>query len=281
MKYIVPLCRVFTLVNVGVLFLRLQQNMNPTVNVPNPFPNKDQKFETEILIPPATKDSSFQYLHQLHHQQQSASVLQQDQRPSTPSTVSSTPSSSFFVLHRRKVRQERRIVIRWILTFTFATLSASLCFSNPSVNYPAIPNFLAWLFVLLSCVAVYQVIILPPSWNALPSNSNNSQMTKAGSLQASNESKGPSHTLFSCPLVPVIPLAGIACNTFMMGGLPLQSWILCVVWMGLGTLIYFFYGMHHAVLNSKNDDESLPLIPVHNDGEQGVATNYSSTSNPS
>ena len=51
---------------------------------------------------------------------------------------------------------------------------------------------------------------------------------------------------FRTPLVPVIPVLGILICFAMMAGLPLDTWIRLVVWMGLGILIYYFYSQHRA-----------------------------------
>jgi APA family basic amino acid/polyamine antiporter len=80
---------------------------------------------------------------------------------------------------------------------------------------------------------------------------------------------------FSCPWVPSIPLGGLVCNAAMMGSLPLSSWLFALVWLSLGTAIYFLYGIHHSALaqNNKVGEEaplmmseshtSLPLLTPH------------------
>ena len=46
---------------------------------------------------------------------------------------------------------------------------------------------------------------------------------------------------FRTPLVPVVPLGGIAVCGAMMLGLPLGTWIRLVVWFVIGLVIYFTY----------------------------------------
>ena len=53
---------------------------------------------------------------------------------------------------------------------------------------------------------------------------------------------------FRTPLVPLVPILGIAICGYMMYGLPADTWIRLGVWMGLGLLIYFGYGMKHSRL---------------------------------
>ncbi len=54
---------------------------------------------------------------------------------------------------------------------------------------------------------------------------------------------------FRTPLVPLVPILGIATCLFMMVFLPLDTWIRLVVWMMIGFDVYLFYGMKHGKLN--------------------------------
>ncbi len=54
---------------------------------------------------------------------------------------------------------------------------------------------------------------------------------------------------FRTPLVPLVPILGVATCLFMMVFLPLDTWIRLVVWMMLGFDVYLFYGMKHGKLN--------------------------------
>jgi len=54
---------------------------------------------------------------------------------------------------------------------------------------------------------------------------------------------------FRTPLVPFVPIAGIAVCLFMMVFLPLDTWIRLIVWMMIGFDLYLFYGMKNSVLN--------------------------------
>jgi basic amino acid/polyamine antiporter, APA family len=54
---------------------------------------------------------------------------------------------------------------------------------------------------------------------------------------------------FRTPLVPLIPLLGVATCLFMMVFLPLDTWIRLVVWMMIGFDVYLFYGMKNSHLN--------------------------------
>src|SRR6185436_2001943 len=46
---------------------------------------------------------------------------------------------------------------------------------------------------------------------------------------------------FRTPLVPLVPILGIAVCLFMMVFLPLDTWIRLIVWLAVGFVIYFGY----------------------------------------
>ena len=51
---------------------------------------------------------------------------------------------------------------------------------------------------------------------------------------------------FRTPWVPVLPLVSVAFCVYLMINLPLLTWLRFVLWMGIGALIYFLYGVRHS-----------------------------------
>jgi APA family basic amino acid/polyamine antiporter len=51
---------------------------------------------------------------------------------------------------------------------------------------------------------------------------------------------------FRCPLVPLIPLLGVFFCGWLMLSLPKITWVRFVVWLFVGLIIYFYYGMRHS-----------------------------------
>ncbi|HNX80741.1 MAG TPA: amino acid permease [Candidatus Omnitrophota bacterium] len=57
---------------------------------------------------------------------------------------------------------------------------------------------------------------------------------------------------FKVPLNPIIPLLGVASCIFLMTALPHITWIRFVVWLIIGLIVYFTYGMHNSILHQKH-----------------------------
>ncbi len=53
---------------------------------------------------------------------------------------------------------------------------------------------------------------------------------------------------FRTPLVPLVPILGIAFNGYMMYTLGKWNWIRLVVWLLIGLVVYFLYSRHHSVV---------------------------------
>jgi basic amino acid/polyamine antiporter, APA family len=53
---------------------------------------------------------------------------------------------------------------------------------------------------------------------------------------------------FRCPLVPLVPILGIAFCLLLMFSLPAENWLRLIIWLLLGFVIYFSYGRYHSVM---------------------------------
>jgi APA family basic amino acid/polyamine antiporter len=56
---------------------------------------------------------------------------------------------------------------------------------------------------------------------------------------------------FRTPLVPLVPLGGIAACVYLMSGLPPDTWARLIIWMAIGLAIYFLYGRRHSKVGQR------------------------------
>jgi APA family basic amino acid/polyamine antiporter len=56
---------------------------------------------------------------------------------------------------------------------------------------------------------------------------------------------------FRTPLVPYVPVLGILVFLLLMASLPLDTWIRLIVWLVLGFVVYFGYGIRHSRLRAR------------------------------
>lgn len=85
------------------------------------------------------------------------------------------------------------------------------------------------------------------------------------------------HRPFRCPLVPVVPILGIAACLTLMLSLPAANWYRLIVWLALGLVIYFAYGKKHSILGRELRGEiarhgatpaGTPLPPITDEGDK-------------
>jgi APA family basic amino acid/polyamine antiporter len=53
---------------------------------------------------------------------------------------------------------------------------------------------------------------------------------------------------FRCPMVPLVPILGVASCLLLMFSLPADNWWRLGIWLAIGLLIYFGYGRYHSVM---------------------------------
>lgn len=57
---------------------------------------------------------------------------------------------------------------------------------------------------------------------------------------------------FKVPFSPITPLLGIGACIFLMTGLPVVTWERFFIWLAIGAVVYFFYGMKHSELHKRS-----------------------------
>ncbi|MFN0049225.1 MAG: amino acid permease C-terminal domain-containing protein, partial [Cytophagales bacterium] len=53
---------------------------------------------------------------------------------------------------------------------------------------------------------------------------------------------------FKTPFFPYVPILGVLSSFGVMITLPGDTWLRLIIWMALGLVIYFVYGMRNSVL---------------------------------
>jgi len=70
---------------------------------------------------------------------------------------------------------------------------------------------------------------------------------------------------FRVPMVPLLPILGVLMCGALMLSLPILTWIRFFIWLGLGVLIYLFYGKSHSRLQhgiDTGDTEDILPPPI-------------------
>jgi APA family basic amino acid/polyamine antiporter len=65
---------------------------------------------------------------------------------------------------------------------------------------------------------------------------------------------------FRVPFSPMVPWISAAVCGYLMLTLPVETWIRFLIWMALGFVIYFAYGMHNSRLTGKPKKGELPSL---------------------
>ncbi|XP_041948786.1 cationic amino acid transporter 2 family protein [Alosa sapidissima] len=68
-----------------------------------------------------------------------------------------------------------------------------------------------------------------------------------------------SKAAFMVPLVPLLPVLSLFVNIYLMVQLDGQTWIRYSIWMAIGLLIYFCYGVHFSVQKQRMEAPGSPL----------------------
>jgi basic amino acid/polyamine antiporter, APA family len=64
------------------------------------------------------------------------------------------------------------------------------------------------------------------------------------------------HRPFRTPLVPLVPILGLGFCGYLMGRLPILTWIRFFAWLAVGLVIYFSYGRFHSRVAEREAEEA-------------------------
>jgi amino acid transporter len=237
--------QVFTFVNAGVIILRmtppaLAKTMTTTISVPDE--ESDDSRDDELTKENATIDrNQSRYAHS-HHDERSpllpdlgGAVIVRDSirkgRKLDIQLLSNDPNILMDAGNPTTRDVQSTLVVRtngsWphylTVAYTICAVWGFAILSNADHHGSMTTIHMILLLLLTTCLCACAIVL----WR-LPQ-------------------VAPPHT-FTCPCVPIVPLLGILCNSYMMGSLPASTWFAIFLWLLVGVTFYFGYGIHHSEL---------------------------------
>ena len=70
------------------------------------------------------------------------------------------------------------------------------------------------------------------------------------------------HRPFRAPLGAIVPILGIFCCLLLMFSLRVENWWRLFIWLGIGLVIYFSYGIRHSRIAKQANQASVTGAPV-------------------
>lgn len=72
---------------------------------------------------------------------------------------------------------------------------------------------------------------------------------------------------FKVPLVPLIPCLSVFANLYLMFQLDLNTWIRFLIWVAIGYVIYFVYGIRHSTQITRNKNHAEAAMKMQHTNE--------------
>jgi APA family basic amino acid/polyamine antiporter len=70
------------------------------------------------------------------------------------------------------------------------------------------------------------------------------------------------HRPFRAPLGDVVPILGILCCLLLMFSLRVENWWRLFIWLAIGLVIYFSYGIRHSRVTVENRESASPKVAL-------------------
>jgi APA family basic amino acid/polyamine antiporter len=70
------------------------------------------------------------------------------------------------------------------------------------------------------------------------------------------------HRPFRAPLGSIVPIAGILCCLLLMFSLRVENWWRLFIWLAIGLVVYFSYGIRHSRVAVENRESASPKVAL-------------------
>lgn len=129
-----------------------------------------------------------------------------------------------------------------------------------------------WCFIMMSAVNQYGDSILEGHVGAIAMLAVGTTLVIATLYAISKQPVSDKKLAFSVPLVPWLPGFSILINIYLMLNLDAMTWLRFAVWIAVGLLIYFSYGMWNSSERRRKID-GVPMADLHNDSQTTLLNN--------
>ncbi|XP_069056599.1 cationic amino acid transporter 2 isoform X2 [Pleurodeles waltl] len=137
------------------------------------------------------------------------------------------------------------------VSFIVGLLAILICGLSVLTTYavPAIANLEPWSIGLLAVFILLFLLLVLIIWR-----------------QPQNQQK----VAFMVPFLPFLPVFSVLVNVYLMVQLSGDTWIRFSIWMALGFIIYFAYGIRHSVEGNPDNNEEDEVEDEHMNGHSEV-----------
>ncbi|XP_077298723.1 cationic amino acid transporter 2 [Arctopsyche grandis] len=128
-------------------------------------------------------------------------------------------------------------------------------------------------FALAGCIKVYAEELLELKIVPVLLTSMSGILVFATLFVISRQPVSEKKLSFAVPFVPWLPGLSILINVYLMLSLDVMTWVRFTIWIAVGLLIYFSYGIWHSVERHRNNAENKEAVKMLDLSDKGSLSN--------